>query len=71
MAKKSPKSQPTPYKVWMKPEVHAARKQLPGYIRQHLMRMLDDLAQDPRPGSSQALTYRIESDRNGKHAALK
>lgn len=44
--------QSIPYKIWMKPDVHAVRKQLPGHIRQQIKRVIDDLAYDPRPSIS-------------------
>lgn len=43
------------YKVWMKPAVHGIRDQLPGYIRQQIKRMVDDLRNAPRPSQSKSL----------------
>ena len=49
------KSKPTRYKIWMRPVVHTTRKQLPGYVRLRIKRILDDLGQNPRPPKSRAL----------------
>lgn len=43
------------YRVWIEPEVHSAREELPGNIRQRVKRLLDDLAKNPRPSSSKPL----------------
>ena len=40
------------YKVWLSPTVHAERKRLPGNVRQRIIRMLDELANTPRPSRS-------------------
>ncbi len=55
MAKRKSKPKPVPYKVWMRPAVHANRKQLPGQIRQRIKRMLDELSENPRPVESRVL----------------
>ena len=39
----------------MRPEVHSARKRLPGQVRQRVKRVLDNLGQEPRPAKSKAL----------------
>jgi hypothetical protein len=41
--------------VWLEPEVHAARKRLPGNVRHRLKRAIDGLADDPRPFESLTL----------------
>lgn len=41
--------------LWLEPEVHAARKRLPGNVRQRLKRAIDRLADDARPPASRAL----------------
>lgn len=56
MTRRNLKLQPIRYKIWMKPDVYAVRKQLPGHIRQQIKRILDDLVHDPRPTISQPLT---------------
>jgi len=43
------------YRLWIEPEVHSAREELPGNIRQRIKRLLDGLIVDPRPSSSKAL----------------
>jgi mRNA interferase RelE/StbE len=48
-------TKPLPYKVWMRPEVHVARKRLPGQIRQRVKRILSNLNQESRPSQSRAL----------------
>lgn len=40
----------------MRQGVHAARKKLPGRIRQQVKRTLNELSQNPRPSNSQVLT---------------
>jgi mRNA-degrading endonuclease RelE of RelBE toxin-antitoxin system len=44
-----------PYTVWLEPDVHAARKDWPGNIRQRLRRILDDFATNPRLADSQTM----------------
>jgi mRNA interferase RelE/StbE len=39
----------------MRPEVHSARKRLPGQVRQRIRRALDNLGRDPRPARSETL----------------
>ena len=41
--------------LWIEPEAHSARKALPGNIRQRVKRVLDALANEPRPASSREL----------------
>ncbi|GAB4441652.1 MAG: hypothetical protein Fur0044_38120 [Anaerolineae bacterium] len=55
MAKKQSKPKLPRYKVWMRPAVHISRKQLPGHIRQRIKRIIDELAQNPRPVESEPL----------------
>jgi len=43
------------YHLWIEPEVHSAREELPGNIRHRIKRVLDGLCVDPRPSSSKAL----------------
>jgi len=43
------------YELLVEPEVHAARKHLPGYIRQQIKRAFDDLTGDPRPHNRRTL----------------
>lgn len=40
------------YRLWIEPEVHAAREELPGNIRQRIKKALDDLKADLRPAIS-------------------
>lgn len=47
---------PQPYKIWMKPAVHAVRRELPGHIRQQIIRQIDELSTQPRPAQSKQLT---------------
>lgn len=44
------------YELFLEPEVHAARQDLPGHIRQRIRRAITDLATDPRPANSDELT---------------
>lgn len=44
------------YELFLEPEVHAARLDLPGQIRQRIRRAIFDLATDPRPANSDELT---------------
>ncbi len=43
------------YRLWIEPEVHAAREDLPGNIRQRIKKALDDLIANPRPSTSKEL----------------
>lgn len=43
------------FQLWIEPEVHAAREDLPGNIRQRVKRGIGALARDPRPSSSRSL----------------
>ncbi len=43
------------YDLYIETEVHNARQALPGHIRQRLRRMIDALAQEPRPSASHTL----------------
>ena len=45
----------TSYELLIEPEVHQARKALPGYVRQRVRRAIDVLADQPRPPESQDL----------------
>lgn len=43
------------YSLFIEPEVHAGRDQLPGHVRQRIRRAITALAQEPRPRGSRAL----------------
>jgi mRNA interferase RelE/StbE len=43
------------YDLHIEQIAHKQRKQLPGYIRQRIRRIVDNLAQSPRPNNSQEL----------------
>jgi len=43
------------FRLWIEPEVHAARESLPGNIRQRVKRVISNLSDDPRPNNSRAL----------------
>jgi len=43
------------YALFLDPEVHHARRDLPGVVRQRLRQAFDDLALDPRPPRTQPL----------------
>ncbi len=43
------------YRLWVEPEVHSAREELPGNVRQRVKRILDGLSVNPRPSSSKIL----------------
>ncbi|MFZ4663613.1 MAG: hypothetical protein ACOYNY_41805 [Caldilineaceae bacterium] len=55
MAAKKSNLQASPYKVWLKPAVHDTRDQLPGYIRQQIKRIIDELKTAARPANSKVL----------------
>ena len=44
-----------PYALWLRPAVHDARRRLPGHVRQRMVRLIDSLADDPRPHRSRSL----------------
>jgi mRNA interferase RelE/StbE len=39
----------------MKPDIHSARKTLPGHVRQRVKSLIDDLGDEPRPTKSKTL----------------
>jgi mRNA interferase RelE/StbE len=43
------------YDLWIERDAHAARVKLPGNIRQRIGRLIDELANDPRPDLSKLL----------------
>lgn len=43
------------YELFLESEVHAARKDLPGHVRQRMRRIIEELTEDPRPSASRAL----------------
>ena len=43
------------YDLFLEPEVHEARKTLPGHIRQRIRRIITELATEPRPPKSRRL----------------
>jgi mRNA-degrading endonuclease RelE of RelBE toxin-antitoxin system len=43
------------YDLFLEPEVHAARHDLPGNMRQRIRRTIDALANEPRPPESRLL----------------
>lgn len=43
------------YDLFLEPEVHETRKELPGNLRQRVRRLIDALANTPRPAESQPL----------------
>jgi len=43
------------YDLFLDPEVHAARRELPGNLRQRVRRAIDDLGRAPRPTESKLL----------------
>ncbi len=48
-------AKPTKYQLWIEAEVHEVRKELPGNVRQRIKRLLSELANQPRPSSSQPI----------------
>ena len=48
------------YRVFIEDEAQQTGKRLPGNIRQRIKRMVDDLAQIPRPLASKALTLEFD-----------
>jgi len=45
------------YAIWLRPAVHTARSRLPGNVRHRIARLIDGLADEPRPPRSRVLTY--------------
>ncbi|RIK33163.1 MAG: plasmid stabilization system [Chloroflexi bacterium] len=45
------------YTLFVEPEVHAARRLLPGHVRQRIARLIGDFASHPRPSNSQSMEY--------------
>ena len=43
------------YDLFIDPEAHVQRKQLPGHMRQRIKRAIQDLASEPRPPRSRSL----------------
>ena len=43
------------YRLWIEPEVHAARKDLPGNVRQRVKRVVESLSANPQPSASRSL----------------
>ena len=43
------------YRLWIEPEVHSAREQLPGNVRQRVKQILNGLRANPRSSSSKRL----------------
>lgn len=43
------------YQLLIEPEVHAARHELPGHVRQQVRRVMEDLRTRPRPANSNEL----------------
>jgi mRNA interferase RelE/StbE len=43
------------FRLWIEPEVHSARQELPGNIRQRMKRVVDGLNSNPYPSNSKAL----------------
>jgi mRNA-degrading endonuclease RelE of RelBE toxin-antitoxin system len=43
------------YDLFIEPDVHAARQELPGHVRQRVRRLIDALETDPRPFESRDL----------------
>ncbi|NJO41158.1 MAG: type II toxin-antitoxin system RelE/ParE family toxin [Cyanobacteria bacterium CRU_2_1] len=43
------------YRVFLKPEVDRIGRKLPGMMRQRIRRMIDELAENPRPHNSIAM----------------
>ena len=60
-------SRPPRYKIWMQPRVHAVRGGLPGNMRQRIRYAIDELAQEPRPSTSDEPVY---AERSPAHARI-
>ena len=43
------------YSVFVEPDVHISRSQIPGNLRQRVRRLIEELGRTPRPQSSIAL----------------
>jgi mRNA interferase RelE/StbE len=43
------------FRLWIEPEVHSTRESLPGNIRQRMKRIINGLADNPRPANSRLL----------------
>lgn len=44
------------YRVYIEPDVHATRQELPGHVRQQVKRIIENFMHDPRPSGSRLLT---------------
>jgi mRNA interferase RelE/StbE len=53
------------YRVLVEPEVHEARRHLPGHVRQRVRRAITELGKEPRPTTSRALDLRGIAVPNG------
>jgi mRNA-degrading endonuclease RelE of RelBE toxin-antitoxin system len=53
------------YNVWIRPEAHAARRKLPGHLRQRVARLIDELEVEPRPPRSRALVRGPDATADG------
>ncbi len=49
------------YRVWLSPSVHNERRKLPGVVRQRIKKIIDALAEDPRPYNSVEMQSPIET----------
>jgi hypothetical protein len=43
------------YEVFLEPEVHRLRREMPGHVRQRMHRIISSFALEPRPAGTEAL----------------
>lgn len=50
------------YRVWLLASVHNQRRNLPGVVRQRIKKIIDALAENPRPYNSIELNFPVDID---------
>ena len=50
------------YQIWLLASVHDQRRNLPGVVRQRIRKIIDALAENPRPDNSIELNFSTEID---------
>ncbi len=50
------------YRIWLLASVHDRRPNLPGFVRQRIKKIIDALAENPRPDNSIELNFPTDID---------
>ena len=50
------------YRVWLLASVHNQKRNLPGVVRQKIKKIIDALAENPRPQNSIELNFPVDID---------